>query len=151
MNASEVIKIAEVNLGNHFPELVVKLFPDPDDEKAFIAYMFCVPDGTEKDTRVRARDFICNDLKELGGWDIFPLIKNLSATQKHYPQYVKQQSHSKDTVSDNDYDSDTNNPSSICSFISVPDVVHNSHYHCRKVKPISKEAHENRPNLGFAA
>ena len=91
MTANEFIAKAESELGKVFPELVVRLFPDPDDDSTFFAYMFCVPDGTEQDVKSRAREFIRGHLKGDADWSIIPAVKSLSVTKEHYPQYLKTQ------------------------------------------------------------
>lgn len=89
MKANEFIAKAEFELGKVFPELIVRLFPDPDDDSTFFAYMFCVPDGAEQDVKSRAREFIRGHLKGDADWSIIPAVKSLSVTKEHYPQYLK--------------------------------------------------------------
>ena len=87
MTATEFIAKSEAELGRVFPELVIHLFPDPDDASTFFAYMFCVPDGTEREVKNRAREIIRRF--DEGEWSVIPSIKNLSVTKEHYPQYLK--------------------------------------------------------------
>jgi len=89
MTVNDFIAKAELELGKVFPELVIRLFPDPDDDSTFFAYMFCVPDGREQDVKSRARDFIRRHLSGEADWTIIPAVKNLSVTKEHYPQYLK--------------------------------------------------------------
>jgi len=89
MNAIDFVAMAEFKLGEAFPNLVVRLSPDPDDDTTFFAYMFCVPDGDERDTKIRARAFIAKYFVDYHEWRVIPSIKSLSVTKEHYPQYLK--------------------------------------------------------------
>ena len=142
MNANEVVKIAEAKLGKHFPELVVRLFPDPDDDATFFAYIFCVPDGTESDVRACAREFIHTSLTEVGEWDIISSIKNLSVTQEHYPQYLRQPATSNDIEPNSKVvPSLRSNFSSKQSPVTLVDFVRDEQvkYDCPNIKPISQK------------
>lgn len=89
MTATEFIEKNEIELGREFPDLVIRLFPDPDDDSTFFAYMFCVPDGTEREVKGRARDCIRRHLTDNNEWSVIPSVKSLSVTKEHYPQYLK--------------------------------------------------------------
>ena len=88
MKANEFITMAEGVLGTAFPEYVIRLFPDPDDDATFFAYVFCVPNGEERKAKEAVRAVI---RKSLDGheWDVIPSIKSLGTTRLHYPQYLR--------------------------------------------------------------
>jgi hypothetical protein len=88
MKANEYIAMAEASLGKAFPDYVVRLFPDPDDDATFFAYVFCVPDGSEQEAKHAVRAKIRRELSD-SEWDVIPSIKNLSVTQEHYPEYLR--------------------------------------------------------------
>ena len=87
MKVNEFISKAEIALGNAFPDYVIRLFPDPDDDTTFFAYTFGVPDGAEHEAKCAVRAFIGRHL-DSSVWDIIPSIKNLSVTREYYPQYL---------------------------------------------------------------
>jgi hypothetical protein len=89
MTTSDFIAFAESEFGTAFPELVVRLIVDPDDDSTFFAYMFCVPDGCELDYKLRARELIRTKLKQYSDWRVIPSVKSMSITREHYPKYLK--------------------------------------------------------------
>lgn len=91
MKTNEFITLAETTLGTAFPEYVIRLFPDPDDDATFFAYVFCVPDGSEQEVKVAVRAEIRRELSDFE-WDVIPSIKNLSVTREHYPEYLRRSS-----------------------------------------------------------
>lgn len=93
MKMNEFILMAESKLEKAFPDYVVRLFPDPDDDATFFAYVFCVPDGAEKDAWYAVRAEIRERLEDKYDWEVLPSIKNLSTTKGYYPQYLKRTSH----------------------------------------------------------
>ena len=91
MKVKEFISLAETKLGKAFPDFVIRLFPDPDDDATFFAYTFCVPDGSELKAKDAVRGVIRSELDE-AEWDIIPSIKNLSTTREYYPEYLRSSS-----------------------------------------------------------
>lgn len=89
MTTSDFIAFAESEFATSFPELVVRLIADPDDDSTFFAYMFCVPDGHEQDYKLLARELIRAKLKQYADWRVIPSVKSMSVTQEHYPKYLK--------------------------------------------------------------
>ena len=88
MNTKEFVSMAELELGKAFPDYVIRLFPDPDDDATFFAYTFGVPDEMESEAKRSVRAYIRTHLDGYE-WDVIPSIKNLTVTREHYPQYLR--------------------------------------------------------------
>ena len=87
MTTEEFITFSEAEFAMAFPDLIVRLIADPDDDLTFFAYMFRVPDGHENEYKLRARDLIRTKLLQHPEWCVIPSVKNMSVTREHYPKY----------------------------------------------------------------
>ncbi len=88
MNVKKFAAMAESVLQEVVPAFTVKLVADPDDSATCFAYVFGVPDGSEREVKDRLYDVIEEKL-DGGEFCVIPSVTNQSTTVAFYPQYLR--------------------------------------------------------------